>query len=334
MSAARTLLVLGGGGAMGAYQAGSMHALAAAGVLPDALFGCSAGGLNAAFWAVDPSVSRADELRQWWTDPVTHRLLSASWFARARGTAGALYRPALLAAAPLRRLIADHVPAHDLGELRVPLTVTTTCLDCAAPRHHDRGPLVDTLAASCALPGLLPPVRLPDGHLHVDGGVLCGVPLSAALAAAGPADRLLVLDCGLAPVTSAHASCAALPSSPANIGGCGLGRSAGRTYVAPTEIGRGAMDVVLRAFTVARAVANLADVTPGLRDPRVHVLPHIADAWAAGVLAELPAGPRDFRRTGELMRAGAGATRRWLDEGRLEDDRLVVPARIEGLASA
>ncbi|MBA2555142.1 MAG: patatin-like phospholipase family protein [Geodermatophilaceae bacterium] len=329
----RTLLVLGGGGAMGAYQAGAMLALARAGVLPDALFGCSAGGLNAAFLAVDPTVDRAEELRWWWLDRRTHSLLSASWFARARGVAGALTarRTGLLDDGPLRRLIGENVPAHDLCELAIPLTITTTCLDCAAARHHDRGALIDILAASCALPGLLPPVTLADGHLHVDGGVLCGVPLGAALAAAGPHDRVLVLDCGLAPVTSAPGGCAAYPVSPLVEEACGLSAVGGRSYVAPAESSRGALDVVLRAFTAARAVANLAHVTPGLSDPRVRVLPHVADAWAAGLLDVLPEGPRDFRLTGVLAEAGVSATERWMDGGGL--DRTAVVTSVDGLAT-
>lgn len=319
-TAPRTLLVLGGGGAMGAYQAGAMVALAQAAVLPDALFGCSAGGLNAAFWAVEPSVSRAQELRRWWLDRRTHSLLSASWLARARGVAGALTarRSGLLDPGPLRRLIAENVPAHDLCELAIPLTITTTCLDCGAACHHDRGSVIDILTASCALPGLLAPVRLSDGHLHVDGGVLCGVPLVTALAAAGPDDRVLVLDCGLAPVTSGSGGCAAYPVSALIEEACGLPAVGGRPYVAPVESSRGALDVVLRAFTVARSVANLAHITPALRDPRVRVLPHIADAWSAGLLDVLPEGPRDFRRTGGLADAGARATAQWLVSGGLE----------------
>lgn len=337
----RTLLVLGGGGAMGAYQAGALLALAHADVFPDALFGCSAGGLNAAFWAVEPSAARAEELRRWWLDRRTHRLLSASWFARARGMAGALSarRSALFDPGPLRRLIAENVPAHDLCELRVPLTVTTTCLDCAAARHHDRGSVIDILTASCALPGLLPPVQLAcaadrSGHLHVDGGVLCGVPLAAALTAAGPNDRVLVLDCGLAPVTSGSAGCAAYPAGAPELiaEACGLAAVGDREYVAPVESSRGAMDVVLRAFTVARSVANVAHVAEGLGDPRVRVLPHIADAWAAGLLDVLPEGPRDFRWTGMLAEAGADATARWLDGGGLE--RVAVTSAGEEFGSA
>ncbi len=72
---------------------------------------------------------------------------------------------------------------------------------------------------------------------------------------------------------------------------------------------------MLRAFTVARAVANRTSLLPLLDDPRVRVAPHVADAWAAGLLAAPPAGPRDFRRTGDLVEAGRRATAQWLDAG-------------------
>lgn len=44
-------LVLEGGGARAAYSAGVVHALAQAGVQPDAVIGCSSGSINAAFFA-------------------------------------------------------------------------------------------------------------------------------------------------------------------------------------------------------------------------------------------------------------------------------------------
>jgi hypothetical protein len=77
----------------------------------------------------------------------------------------------------------------------------------------------------------------------------------------------------------------------------------------------GALDVVLRAFTVARSVANSATLAPLLADPRVRVAPHVADAWATGLLRDVPTGPRDFRRTGDLVDAGRRATAQWLDAG-------------------
>lgn len=309
--------MLGGGGALGAYQVGALLALAEADVLPDALFGCSAGALNAAFLASDPSLPRARALAAWWAASDSRRVLSPGRWTQVRGMVSAVASraDALLDERPLRALVSTHVGAHDLSELAVPLTVTTTCLDCGTAQHADRGPLADLLVASCSLPGLFPPVRLPDGHLHVDGGVVCGVPLEAALAAAGPDDVVYVLDCALAPVTGTAGICAALPHD-GPTAACGLGATTVQ-WSPPVESRRGALDVVLRSFTVARAAANRLGVAPLLDDPRVRVGPHVADAWAAGLLPHLPSGPRDFRRTPELVSAGRDATRAWLGADRV-----------------
>ncbi len=320
----RTVVVLGGGGSLGAFQAGGLLALLEAGVPVDALAGCSAGALNAAFLAADPSLARARELAAFWADPLTQRVLSPSTWSRLRGLAGALTArgDALLDARPLRRLVAAQLTAHEVSELAVPLHVTTTCLDCGRAVHHASGPLAEVLMASCALPGLLPPVALPDGHRHVDGGVVCGVPVEAALARAGEQDRVLVLDCGLAPVTGTVGDCAALPGA---TGACGLEPVPDRAYSAPEESSRGVLDVVLRAFTVARAVANHAAVAGALADPRVLVLPHVADAWAAGLLRGLPQGPRDFAGTPVLLAAGRAATHAWLVAGGLDGPAAGTP---------
>lgn len=312
MASSRNLFVLGGGGALGAFQVGGLLALAEGGVIPDALFGCSAGALNAAFLASDPSLGRARELAAWWSDSGSRRVLAPGRWSQLRGmaTAVASRADALLDERPLRALVSTHVGAHDLSELAVPLTVTTTCLDCGQARHHDRGPLADLLVASCSLPGLFPPVRLADGHAHVDGGIVCGVPLEAALAAAGPDDVVYVLDCALAPVTGTAGTCAAM-SYDESTTACGLG-STDAVWTPPVEQRRGPLDVVLRAFTVARAVANRSSIAPLLDDPRVRVLPHVADAWAVGLLRRVPAGPRDFRSTADLVDAGRRSTAAWL----------------------
>lgn len=315
MTVGRTLMVLGGGGSLGAYQAGALRALAEAGVVPDALFGCSVGALNAAFLARDPGVRQARELVEWWADTRTHGVLAPSFVRRMVGFAAAAAggKAALFDERPLRRLIAQHVPAHDIAELAVPLTVTTTCLDCGEAVHHSGGAPGDVLVASCALPGLFPAMRLSDGHLHVDGGVVSGVPIRAALESAQPDDTVLVLDCSLAPVTSRPGECAAVSANIAEQEACGLTVTpGGRRYEPPAESHRGALQTVLTAFTVARAVANRASVQAALNDPRTYVLPHVADAWAAGLLNRLPAGPRDLSMTQELLDAGYVATRTWL----------------------
>src|SRR5262249_4169173 len=67
-------LLLQGGGALGAYQAGVYEALAEAGLHPDWVAGISIGAINSALIAGNPPEARAEKLRQFWegiTDPLT-----------------------------------------------------------------------------------------------------------------------------------------------------------------------------------------------------------------------------------------------------------------------
>jgi NTE family protein len=59
-------LVLQGGGALGAYQAGIYQALHEAGLLPDTVAGVSIGGINAAIIAGNPPERRVERLREFW----------------------------------------------------------------------------------------------------------------------------------------------------------------------------------------------------------------------------------------------------------------------------
>src|SRR6202161_165548 len=61
-----TALVLQGGGALGAYQAGVYEALAEAGIHPDWIAGMSIGAINAAIIAGNAPDARVDRLRAFW----------------------------------------------------------------------------------------------------------------------------------------------------------------------------------------------------------------------------------------------------------------------------
>ena len=63
----RTALVLQGGGALGAYQAGVYEALAESRIEPDWIAGISIGGINGAIIAGNPPNTRVDRLREFWT---------------------------------------------------------------------------------------------------------------------------------------------------------------------------------------------------------------------------------------------------------------------------
>ena len=59
-------LVLQGGGALGAYQAGVFQALVEAGIEPDWVAGISIGSFNSAIIAGNPPGTRVDRLREFW----------------------------------------------------------------------------------------------------------------------------------------------------------------------------------------------------------------------------------------------------------------------------
>jgi len=60
-------LVLQGGGALGAYQAGVYEALSEAGIYPNWIAGISIGAINAAIIAGNAPNDRVDRLREFWT---------------------------------------------------------------------------------------------------------------------------------------------------------------------------------------------------------------------------------------------------------------------------
>ena len=166
---ARTAFVLTGGGSLGAVQAGMISALHDHGVDPDLLIGTSVGALNAAYLAGPGRLTdRIDELAHLWTHmrrsdifPVDPR----RWLRAATGGA-----PSLFSGDPLQRLLTDNLGYAVFADARCRLAVTATDVVTGTALVLDEGTVVDAVAASAAVPGLLPPV-LRQGRALVDGGV-------------------------------------------------------------------------------------------------------------------------------------------------------------------
>ena len=75
-------LVLQGGGALGAYQAGVYQALDEAGLDPDWISGISIGAFNSAIIAGNPPGARVEKLREFWesvTQPYVNWRPPAGW---------------------------------------------------------------------------------------------------------------------------------------------------------------------------------------------------------------------------------------------------------------
>ena len=172
------VVVFSGGGSLGAAQVGAVQALFEAGIVPDAVVGCSVGAINAAYIAIDPSAQRAIALEKVWRGITRDQVFADGRFAVARRLAARaqyLYRPD-----GLREIFTRTLSVTDLSETAIPCHIVTTDLIAGTATWWTAGNAVDILAASSCLPGLFPPVEL-DGRLYVDGGVSCPVPTQRAL---------------------------------------------------------------------------------------------------------------------------------------------------------
>ena len=79
------VLVLQGGGALGAYQAGVYQALQEVGVEPDWVIGTSIGAINASLIAGNPPEMRLERLREFWGSVRRSRRCLAPYHSSDRG---------------------------------------------------------------------------------------------------------------------------------------------------------------------------------------------------------------------------------------------------------
>lgn len=192
MAATRTAFVLAGGGSLGAAQVGMLEALTAAGERPDFVVGVSAGAINAAFFAVDPSPATVARMAALWRSFTTRRALGLSW----RSALGILgLRDHVASPAGLRRLLEAELGYTTFDAAAVPLHVVCTDLASGAEVVLSAGGIVEAVLASAAIPGVFPPVDV-GGRTLVDGAVAANTPIATAIRLG--ATRLVVLPAGFA----------------------------------------------------------------------------------------------------------------------------------------
>lgn len=186
-----TAFVLGGGGILGAAEVGMLRALAERGIRPDLVVGSSVGALNGAFLSADPSIVTVEQMVKTWVGLSGRGVFSGSL----AGQVTNLVRHGtfLHDNSGLRALLDDHLGASSFEDLAVRFECVAACIETASPRWFTSGPLTPAVLASCAVPGLLPPVRIGDEHF-LDGGLVRSVPIGRAVQLG--AKRVFVLQVG------------------------------------------------------------------------------------------------------------------------------------------
>ena len=176
--------VLSGGGNRGPLEVGAIRALLKEGIVPDMIVGTSAGALNGAYLAVEPSLEQVERMANLWRDAGRRKLLQSStarMMARMiRGT------DFFTDTQKLRDYVHGILPPHvkTFGDLTLPLWVTISHLVTHTLYVYGddlTASLVDAVMLSAAVPGIFPPLLFND-ELFVDGGVTSNMPVLLALA--------------------------------------------------------------------------------------------------------------------------------------------------------
>jgi NTE family protein len=173
-----TAFVLGGGGLLGAHEVGMLRALAEAGIRPDVVVGTSVGAINGAFVAADPAAA-ADRLGQLWQGDTLQQAFSETLWGRAVRLARSGTH--LHSIEPLRQMLDDMLPAENFADLELPFHCVAASIERASAHWFSSGPMVPAVLASCAVPGLLPPVEIGGEH-YFDGGLVHSIPVGRAVA--------------------------------------------------------------------------------------------------------------------------------------------------------
>ncbi len=207
----QVVLVLQGGGALGAYQVGVYEALHEAGIEPDWVIGTSIGAINGAIIAGNGPLERLARLEAFWS-AIEHRALfelpraaanfasafanfttlaqgiapfftpnPASWFGphMPLGIESAAY----YTTAPLAETLKPLIDLSHVNGRSVRLTVGAVNVNNGEMRYFDSRdePLaLEHIMASGALPPAFPAVRI-GGEPYWDGGIYSNTPIEAVL---------------------------------------------------------------------------------------------------------------------------------------------------------
>jgi NTE family protein len=214
----QTVLVLQGGGALGAYQGGVYQALDEAGIAPDWIIGTSIGAINAGLIAGNAAADRLPRLVEFWRRVRRSGLASLAdeipgWGAQlsnamtmVSGVHGffapnamaqlaanplfASFAPKLTpetagfySTAPLAATLADLIDIERLNRCETRLTVGAANVRTGEMTYFDSRdqPIgIPHILASGALPPAFPAVAI-DGELYWDGGIISNTPVEAVL---------------------------------------------------------------------------------------------------------------------------------------------------------
>lgn len=131
-----------------------------------------------ALFAADPTTEGVQRLSQLWREANASELSAAALLRRVTtlARAGTHLQPL----EEVRRRLAAALPVERVEELKVLFQCVAASIERAAEHWFASGVLADVVQASCAVPGILPPVRIGEEHF-IDGGIVNSIPVARAV---------------------------------------------------------------------------------------------------------------------------------------------------------
>ena len=188
----KSAFAFAGGGSLGAIQVGMLRVLLSAGLHPDFVIGASVGAINAGYFAGAPNAEGVEKLAEIWSGLRRGDVFPFT-FASAFGCL-LRHRDSVVDSGGLRQLIENNLAYARLEDATIPVHVTATNIEGMAVLLS-KGPAIDAILASAAIPGIFPPVRI-EGEVLMDGAIANNTPILAA--ANLGASRIVVLPTGIA----------------------------------------------------------------------------------------------------------------------------------------
>ncbi|TVZ53125.1 patatin-like phospholipase family protein [Dokdonia sp. Hel_I_53] len=159
-------VVLSGGGHRGAAHAGMLKAMEEFNLEPDVISGSSAGAIVGAIYAAGHSPETILDIFK------NIKLFSFSFYARRKA--------GIIDSERFEDILKPYFTSNSFENLQKTLLITTTNIVKGEVRVFEKGPLIPSILASAALPGIFTPIPIEDS-LYSDGGVLDNFPVSPLL---------------------------------------------------------------------------------------------------------------------------------------------------------
>jgi NTE family protein len=197
MNMKKVALALGSGGTRGFAHLGILEVLEEEGIQIGGIAGSSIGAVVGGMYAFRPKIApNLTHMKKYLSsdlyDATRLHFLEQNEMGRksfyeqlkikfSKGAvfAASLAKPSLFSQETLRKNVSYLIPPVNIEEALIPLCINSFDIITGQEKLFTKGNLTDAVMASCAIPGVFPPVKIDD-ELMMDGGIVNPVPCNHA----------------------------------------------------------------------------------------------------------------------------------------------------------